>query len=212
MLIARRNLMGGKPLPYLRRVAYLQPIGRAFIDTDYFANQDSDVSVIAEYGGSSYDRIFGSYNDVNAAFTIVSNWNIKNLGVRFGNFTEGVEILGEVKRNLRLNKTGFYVDDEVVIPIDYSSTFQSIHPSWLFLTNPSTANSSCKVYECSIYERGDLIKHFIPVLDLSGRPAMYDEVSEQFLYNEGSGDFAWYELETASNAPSQLRGGVNINA
>ena len=36
---------------------------------------------------------------------------------------------------------------------------------------------------------------YIPVLDLSGRPAMYDEVSGQLFYNQGTGEFTWGELE-----------------
>ena len=38
------------------------------------------------------------------------------------------------------------------------------------------------------------VLNLIPVLDLSGRPAMYDEVSGQFFYNQGTGEFTWGEL------------------
>ena len=43
--------------------------------------------------------------------------------------------------------------------------------------------------------KGNLVRNFIPVLDLSGRPAMYDEVSENLFYNQGTGEFTWGELD-----------------
>lgn len=50
------------------------------------------------------------------------------------------------------------------------------------------------VYSCSISKNGKKLRSYIPVLDLSGRPAMYDEVSGQFFYNQGTGEFDWGEL------------------
>lgn len=51
------------------------------------------------------------------------------------------------------------------------------------------------MYYFKISESGNLIRDFIPVLDLSGRPAMYDVVSGQLFYNQGTGEFTWGELE-----------------
>ena len=53
-----------------------------------------------------------------------------------------------------------------------------------------------RIYEFSMSRFEDIIINLIPVLDLSGRPAMYDEVSGQLFYNQGTGEFTWGELET----------------
>ena len=52
------------------------------------------------------------------------------------------------------------------------------------------------IYSCSISKNGKKLRSYIPVLDSSGRPAMYDEVSGQFFYNQGTGEFTWGELDS----------------
>ena len=52
------------------------------------------------------------------------------------------------------------------------------------------------VYSCSISKNGENLRSYIPVLDLSGRPAMYDEVSGQFFHNQGKGEFTWGEIDS----------------
>ena len=54
----------------------------------------------------------------------------------------------------------------------------------------------CRIGLLAAYDKEVLIARYIPVIDLSGRPAMYDEVSGQFFYNQGTGEFTWGELET----------------
>ena len=44
------------------------------------------------------------------------------------------------------------------------------------------------------YYNDVILCDFIPVLDISGRPAMYDEVSGNLFYNQGTGEFTWGEL------------------
>ena len=53
------------------------------------------------------------------------------------------------------------------------------------LSNPAYM----KLYYCKIYDNGTLVRDFIPVLDWNMTPCMYDRVTEQLFYNQGTGDF-----------------------
>ncbi len=46
-----------------------------------------------------------------------------------------------------------------------------------------------KIYYMKIYDNGTIVRDFIPVLDANGTPCMLDRVTEQFFYNQGTGDF-----------------------
>lgn len=46
-----------------------------------------------------------------------------------------------------------------------------------------------KMYKCIIYENSIEVCNFIPALDSQGKPCMYDTVTKQSFYNQGSGEF-----------------------
>ena len=48
---------------------------------------------------------------------------------------------------------------------------------------------SVKIYYTQIYDNDILVRDFIPVLDASGTPCMYDKVEQKFYYNQGTGQF-----------------------
>lgn len=52
---------------------------------------------------------------------------------------------------------------------------------------PSYAN----LYYTKIYDNDTLVRDFVPVLDSSNRPCLYDKVEDKFYYNEGTGEFLY---------------------
>ena len=52
--------------------------------------------------------------------------------------------------------------------------------------------SSCKLWHPTT---GELVRDFIPVLDSNNVPCMYDKVTQQFFYNQGTGDFLYEEWD-----------------
>ena len=48
-----------------------------------------------------------------------------------------------------------------------------------------------KLYRCKIIEEGIVIRDYIPVLDWSMTPCLYDKVSESLFYNQGTGNFTY---------------------
>jgi hypothetical protein len=65
---------------------------------------------------------------------------------------------------------------------------------YLFARN-NTANgnpvaiSYFKLYSSKIYENYVLVQDLIPVIDNNGVACMYDNVSKQCFYNQGTGEF-----------------------
>ena len=51
------------------------------------------------------------------------------------------------------------------------------------------------IYAVKIYKAGTLVRSFIPVIDNNDVACMFDEVSRTFFYNQGTGNFAFIELD-----------------
>ena len=67
--------------------------------------------------------------------------------------------------------------------------------SWGALGN---SGGTAKIYSFKIYENNVLTMDLIPVLDKNDIPCMYDKVSQQFFYNQGTGTFS-YGIEELEN-------------
>lgn len=188
----------GKKLQYLRRVAYLESHGTEYIDTGIIATSDDNISVtfeLVETPGMMFGSRVAFKSNAFYVYAVASQFQIG-----WGNFDgqtylSGLEV--GVKTTIR-NDGGLFElvkNGYVSSSIDAGSyTFVQPVNFLLFTVNnngvPRNDAARMRIYEAIIYDR------FLayPVLDLSGRPAMYDEVSGQLFYNQGTGEFSWGEL------------------
>ena len=46
-----------------------------------------------------------------------------------------------------------------------------------------------------MWENGELVRNFVPSIDRAYRPCMYDTVTKQSFYNQGTGEFLYKEKE-----------------
>lgn len=58
----------------------------------------------------------------------------------------------------------------------------------------SSNRTKGKLYYAKLWNVGELVRDFIPVLDLNNVPCLYDKVSGQLFYNNGTGEFGYGEL------------------
>lgn len=73
-----------------------------------------------------------------------------------------------------------------------SATFTSAYPLYLFACdNAGTPanHSNFKMYYCKIWNNGEIVRNYVPVLDNNGVACLYDKVSEQLFYGQGTGYF-----------------------
>lgn len=204
MLGARTGAWAGDRLPYLRRVAYLEYDGNQYIDTlvvptqgysfgasifyitrgdpsKYGINGGSGSNARFSFGigpGGYHGKYFGlaQVNSDSYSSTVLNEWIDWALDSASKIGTAGSERV-EIKNANALDANG-----------------KSIY---LMLSNPMNNHDKHKGRCRNAWikdQNGDYVFNVIPVLDLSGRPAMYDEVSRRLFYNKGTGEFTWGEL------------------
>lgn len=203
-LAARIGSWSGKPLPYLRRVAYLESSGTQRIDTGYSPISTSFFSVKFSVLSASYNTrwalVYGAFGVDNpktdCQLGFGNDGNYLRLYNRFCTSINTPNKYAQLVLNTEYDVTAIR-GRMVINGENYSQYVESLEP------NPDTIHlfgSSVdvsfryligRIFSWSVRDTqdGDVIKSFIPVLDLSGRPAMYDEVSGQLFHNKGTGEF-----------------------
>ena len=178
-----------RTLPYLRRVAYLESHGTEWIDTGVLSSSELEVEVdfVCNMG-----FVFGTYvSPYQFACDTDSPgyWRIDGYGQNPSrNISKGI------RHTIVLRNGPSTLDGNVVLNINVSF-FDEGSRVLLFKADTKPCLIGM-VYSCSISKNGKKLRSYIPVLDFSGRPAMYDEVSGQFFYNQGTGEFTWGELDS----------------
>ena len=202
MLGARTASWSGKALPYLRRVAYLEYDGNQYIDTLVVPTQGYSfgASVLnITVGGPSKYGINGALGP-NSRFAFGLGPGGKYFGLsQINNDTPSSNVQNEwidwvIDSSSKIGTAG----SERVEIQDANALDANGKSIYLMLSNPLNSYDKHKGRCRNAWikdQNGDYVFNAIPVLDLSGRPAMYDEVSGQFFYNQGHGEFTWGELE-----------------
>ena len=214
MLGARTAAWSGKRLPYLRRVAYLESNGNCYIDTGFKCDDTAGFRVdVMPYRGSTNSRVIGSYSGSNGRWTFVIRadtdnrfyfgWN-KTSNDLFDSF---VRIGNRFTAELNFKNSRKFI--VVKTDISLSGTLYADQPYNAYLfgnnINGSVTLSDCFIgrFYSAVMTRGDNVERdFIPVIDLSGVPCMYNQARlsvpaddpSRFFYNQGTGEFTWGEL------------------
>ena len=84
---------------------------------------------------------------------------------------------------------GTEVDTGMLPATGYSFGLFAIHNASAGFATSLSAPVGTRIYYCKFYESGTLVRNFVPVLDKSGVPCLYDTVTRTFKYNAGSGTF-----------------------
>lgn len=185
---------GGKKLPYKRRLACLHSTGTQYIDTGIKFSGEYEV----------YIRVFIEKDDISGALIYFGNndpqiW-ITSGTIRFSNTntfekTASYRVVGAYNE-FTLNEKTLTLNGQVFEMSKGSFGGSATIPAYLFRASNRSSNVSknLRISDWSVKKNGELIQKFIPVIDLNDRPAMYDEVSGEFFYNQGTGEFGYEEL------------------
>ena len=87
-------------------------------------------------------------------------------------------------------RTGYWNNENV--SLNYAGTLCSNLPITIFGHNFNDAYSASeplRIYYFQIYSSYGIVRDFIPVLDFNGTPCMFDKVTNQFFYKQGTGQF-----------------------
>ncbi|MBQ9012747.1 MAG: hypothetical protein IJ094_04175 [Bacilli bacterium] len=182
---------------------YLESSGTQYIDTGVKLNQNSRVKITYQYlQSTSTARIFGDANSNEGWVLTTANGSITSkIQTLYGNIwkpssADGESIIPSTDiieyerdgKNQYVNGNLYYTNSDV--------TFETPSTAKVFGANYNSLSlSSARVYELAIYEDGtSLTNNFIPALDNNNKPCMYDTVSGNTFYNQGTGEFN-YQLK-----------------
>lgn len=172
---------------------YLESTGTQYINTRFVPNQDTIIiGKIECIVSNSTNWAFGSrYSSANRAYGFAgssgryySSVYGADTGYIDNSFNKTTPFL------LYKNKNKTYIDDIEAVVSNYT-TFTSPVEMLLFAcaTRGTITNGKVKIYSLKIYDNEQISRDFIPVLDKEGVACMYDKVSGEFFYNQGTGDF-----------------------
>lgn len=189
----RRFLFKKQEIPYTK-IKYIESTGTQYIDTKYICGNDVRIETEFEYLqiDSVFRCIYGKQTKTAAEDAITVSQAV--------NYT--------VQAYWRTNLTPFTLEKDrrykmlqsqnalVLDGVDYGGWSSSITRSQLTMylmarNNNGSAGNFFKgrIYGFKIYESNILAMDLIPVLDSSKVPCFYDKISNELLYNKGTGEF-----------------------
>lgn len=189
----RRFLFKKQEMPYTK-IKYIESTGTQYIDTKYICGNDVRIETEFEYLqiDSVFRCIYGKQTKTAAEDAITVSQAV--------NYT--------VQAYWRTNLTPFTLEKDrrykmlqsqnalVLDGVNYGGWSSSITKSQLTMylmarNNNGSAGNFFKgrIYGFKIYESNILAMNLIPVLDSSKVPCFYDKISNELLYNKGTGEF-----------------------
>lgn len=183
----------------INEIQYIESTGTQWIDTGIIPNQDTRLEMIAEtttdvadaangkgfipYGaGSSYN------NNAFECYTQSSQYEF--------NYDGQYDFIGTAKAGEKISIS----HNKNVINITTGTTQYSKNFTYNAFTAPYTMvlfginrgnilAGKARIYSCQIFSNETLVRDFIPALDKSNVPCLYDKVTKQYFYNSGTGTF-----------------------
>lgn len=191
---------------YKRELAYLESTDNQYIDTGYVPNTNTKVELyIGGINANTFPVTSGGWfvgsrtNYMDRGFGTYYNQGEQSLYGAFGNQQSSVYIPSSAfygKDHLFvIDKSGLYLNGNK--RISFNNSFTGQYPLYLFTINLAGVRANVmrfKVYYFKAWENDILVRDMIPVLDWNDRPCMYDKVSGELFYNQGTGEFKYEEL------------------
>ena len=179
-------------------IEYLESTGTQYIDTGLIANETTEAEI------EFYDYI--KNGSENPLFMVTNNgWSDRNFGVNMSSTNyitfymncDGYTNHSHVYQgNIKLLLNGIYLDGEKQTitrgSIPSTTSFTTTYPIYIFVDNRGgtpTYFTKYKLKYLKFWDRGTIVRDFIPALDKNGTPCLFDRVEAKFYYNKGTGNF-----------------------
>ena len=182
--------------PYKRQVMYIEATSGQYIDIGLKATGNTDVYL--EFNGNLVN-IFGSRSSWSSnAFSLNAGGGKR--AFNYGNYSQSVNLTSTISQTDNEWHKVSMVRGGICTIDSWSKTygkytFTTPNNLILFgcLTNGvmNSDSGSAKLSYFKMYEDGILVRDMIPVLDHYDIPCMYDKVTNQLFYNNGTGEFIY---------------------
>ena len=193
---------------YKRELAYLESSGTQWIDTGLHSDHGyTYVTKLSPIASATWRLFWGRqttqsgagcefFGYGNTADTVAAYFTLAGKGTGSTVVSTGVDYKVEM---CSAPTDKYVIINGVKSSLVSEHTYSSTLNVYLFgLNNAGSAASgnlsSVRIYYWKAYEGDIVVRDFIPVLDNNNVPCMYDKVSGQLFYNQGTGTFAYEEL------------------
>lgn len=202
-MIAARQIAFGKAAgaakPYKARLEYIEATGTQYLDTGIFYNCYTDIidCELEVTGVVEYGYAFGANQRIDGTMYFyglrrrgtADTWQ----GMGLGGTGQPLALNTRYKiRSASSDNGGGYLNDVTINATTRADFIFSDIPLYVLAVNNNIGASYmnlAKLYSWQYRRDGELIQSLIPVLDNADTPCMYDEVSGEFFYNQGEGEF-----------------------
>lgn len=180
------------PEPEINFVEYIQSSGTQYIDTGFKPNNNTRVVMDIQATKTGTWGCFGARkNNRIDSFTV---WMTSTTAFRSDFDSDQNQInVSSVLNRVVIDKNKNICKVGTKSTTNTSVTFQAPVNLLLLAVNhngePDGRNLSAKLYSCQIYDNDILIRDYAPVIDPDGVPCLYEKLSEQYVYNSGTGSF-----------------------
>ena len=173
---------------------YIECTGTQYINTgiSFLHGYKAELALkVADVSGRKC--IFGNYNGNNGATLTIygTAWYVEAGKVQYAGGVSAGTRYDVVASNI----TNAYlkVNDEVLIDNPYSGAVYNSLPYYLMAQNDNGSGATYfkgQLYYVKLYDENDVLRFdAYPALDENGVACMYDYVTNQYFYNQGTGDF-----------------------
>ncbi len=181
-------------------VEYIESTGTQYIDTGYIANQNTKIiceyKITGIYG--AYDTLFSDFTNVQYSHIYDSKTQVVKWGGEhsaFGSIIPASDITAlEISNGtFAFTQNGVTTTQTIGANTEFTSPYSLLLFCNRYYKNPSVYESAscCKarIYYFRIYEGETLMRDFVPAVDENGVFCFYDNITKNYFYNEGRGEF-----------------------
>ena len=188
------TFQGWKIQNYIQ-IEYLESTGTQYIDTGIITDNnvvsiDMDIKPIDIDKTSYFCKTRSTMTNAGEAVGLgitFGSWSMLLPGYSYNYFGTASTNRVQISWTITLNGTSAVTGNLNKTTTD--PTFFGANLIWRQDTWKLMKDSYIDFYTCKIYLNNTLVRDFIPVLDPNGTPCLYDKVTKQFFYNQGTGQF-----------------------
>lgn len=179
--------------PEFIELKYIESTGTQYIDTKFKANSNTRVLMDAEATSTTTGFYFGGRTTAQSKTYTFVHLNGTQIRSDFNTTQSAYSITSALKR-MRIDKNGATCKSNENTISNTAGTFQCDYSLFLFTANhagfPDTSYISAKLYRCTIYDNGTIVRDFIPCQSKTSKAiGLYDVVNNVFYQNKGAGVF-----------------------
>lgn len=182
-------------LPYYCEVEYIESTGTQYIDTGVYLTNNHTVEIDYQLTQAQQSRggIFGLLNGGTnkprfGTLTSPSNYNLE-MGYGSSNAYYQLGVPDTNRHTLKQAKNKAYFDGVLVKTFNTATFTMTVTAPLGNFTYTNYTPAKAKYYSSKWWDNDTLVRDFIPVKDWNDVPCMYDKVSGQLFYNQGTGQF-----------------------